>query len=575
MGRDRCASVRRGWPVGRVLYTTRHEYVLESVGAAVRRVDVLDAVAARELLARLTGRAADALPVEAEPVLAATGRVALAVALVGAAIGNGGRDWGAVATDLSAASGTFRQHPYADVFKAMQIGVAGLDAHLASAYRTLAVFPRDQRVPVTAIERLWAHIAAAATPQATLALLEQLAARQLLCSTRAIHFHDLQHEFLLLQEGDMALKHADLLDAYQSLLGDRSSHWRHLPHDGPYIWDHLLYHLRGSGDGAAVYAPMTDLAYVAVRSARNGPYAVETDLRLAARLYPRDGAIQWLLDLYAHWGYLFAGLDTPASVSMALAMRTQPARTTERRRAPHRQPRTSADSALGLAESPDGLVRSIGGHHRNLGVRAVAFSPNGALLATADHISVRLWDTATGELAQVMNRRGSESVTFSSDGSRLATGGGAWRVRLWDIAPGHIRPSAARSRKLAGAFALSPDGSILSVHDIHGTTRLCDLATGRTRTFKDRGYHHHSGDYRGAVAFSPDGRWFATSGYGRIQLLLTATGEIIHTLDKGGGPLAFSPTGTRWATGTMTASSAYGTAPPAKGRATRSARTLA
>ena len=131
----------------------------------------------------------------------------------------------------------------------------------------------------------------------------------------------------------------------------------------------------------------------------------------------------------------------------------------------------------------------------------------------------------------------------------MATGGGAWRVRLWDIAPGHIRPSAARSRKLAGAFALSPDGSILSVHDIHGTTRLCDLATGRTRTFKDRGYHHHSGDYRGAVAFSPDGRWLATSGYGRIQLLLTATGEIIHTLDKGGGPLAFSPTGTRWATG--------------------------
>ena len=54
--------------------------------------------AARELLAGLTGTRADALPGR-EPiaVLEATGRVALALALVGAAIGRGGRTWHEVA----------------------------------------------------------------------------------------------------------------------------------------------------------------------------------------------------------------------------------------------------------------------------------------------------------------------------------------------------------------------------------------------------------------------------------------------------------------------------------------------
>ena len=262
---------------------------------------------------------------------------------------------------------------------------------------------------------------------------------------------------------------------------------------------------------------------------------------------------------------------------MALAMRTQhPPEPLNADALRTVSPEPVLTPRWGLPNAPDGLVRSIGGHHRNLGVRAVAFSPNGALLATADHISVRLWDTATGELAQVINRRGSESVTFSSDGSRLATGGGAWRVRLWDIAPGHIRPSAARSRKLAGAFALSPDGSILSVHDIHGTTRLCDLATGRTRTFKDRGYHHHSGDYRGAVAFSPDGRCARHKWLRQNSVAAYRHGRDHPYTGQGRGSAGiltdWHPMGD-WRA--MTASSAYGTAPPAKGRATRSARTLA
>jgi len=282
-------------PLGRVLYTTRDERVLVSVGAEVRRVDVLPGRVARALLAELTGERVDVLPPAAvDRVLAATGRVPLALALVGAVVGRGGRDWDEVAGELDAARGTFRDHPYADVFKAMQVGVAALDEHLAAAYGMLAVYPQDERVPVAAIARLWGQVNAAATLEQAGVMLQRLAARELLVlDENAISFHDLQHEFLLLRAADMRLVHEDVLAAYRALLPDDDPHWHRLPPSEPYIWEHLLRYLRGARDVAGVHAVATDFTYLAVRCARDGPYAVEAELRAAARLHPGAAAIDW------------------------------------------------------------------------------------------------------------------------------------------------------------------------------------------------------------------------------------------------------------------------------------------
>ncbi|MFI5782944.1 WD40 repeat domain-containing protein [Nocardia sp. NPDC051570] len=69
-------------------------------------------------------------------------------------------------------------------------------------------------------------------------------------------------------------------------------------------------------------------------------------------------------------------------------------------------------------------------------VRAVAFSPNGALLAsTGEDRTIRLWDVhrhqpagqpLTGHTDKV------ESVAFSPDGTLLATGSADKTVRLWN-----------------------------------------------------------------------------------------------------------------------------------------------
>ncbi len=275
-------------PRGRVLYTTRDERVLRDVGAEVQRVDVLPAAAARELLAGLTATRVADLPGDVERVLRATGRVALALALVGAAVGRGGRAWPQVAAQLELGGETFLAHPYANTFKAMQVAVAALDPQLERAYASLAVYPEDTLVPIDAVARYWAHLTAT-TADDTREQLATLAERRLLSRDGdAIGFHDLQRDFLLLRTSDLRLMHHDLLDAYRALLPHAQAPWRELPPQEPYIWEHLIYHLRGAGDSPGVLAAATDVGYLALRAFGGGPHAAERDLRQAADLHPDD-----------------------------------------------------------------------------------------------------------------------------------------------------------------------------------------------------------------------------------------------------------------------------------------------
>ena len=188
-------------PRGRVLYTTRDPAVLAAVGAVAERVDVLSASAARQLLARSAGLPAGALPAgEVDRVLAATGRVALAVALVGAAV-RGGASWAEVAGELDRGGETFLDHPYANTFKALQVATAALDPGLAFAYFSLAVYPPDTRIPVAAVARYWGQLRGSSPGQVHTDL-RTLADRELLILDRdEIAFHDLQHSYLLLQAG--------------------------------------------------------------------------------------------------------------------------------------------------------------------------------------------------------------------------------------------------------------------------------------------------------------------------------------------------------------------------------------
>ena len=108
------------------------------------------------------------------------------------------------------------------------------------------------------------------------------------------------------------------------------------------------------------------------------------------------------------------------------------------------------------------------------GVMALAFRPDGALLATASGRRVRMWDPATGrelfatpELPALITQ-----LAWSPDGEQLAAAGGTGVVYLWDLAAPR-GPVADRAR------CVSPwrlDGSGLAIAALDPTWCAGQLA---------------------------------------------------------------------------------------------------
>ncbi|WP_268252671.1 WD40 repeat domain-containing serine/threonine protein kinase [Streptomyces alanosinicus] len=153
---------------------------------------------------------------------------------------------------------------------------------------------------------------------------------------------------------------------------------------------------------------------------------------------------------------------------------------------------------------------------------AMAFSPDGSLLATGGKGgAVSLWDTATRHrvTSLAVQRRtrwlgrrqtaldgGVFAMAFSPDGSVLATGG-IREVLLWDPVTGGRVTGWRLFVPVTAALAFSPDGSLLATADWGGAVQLWDRATRKpVDEFRD-----HNGMAR-AVAFSPDGSLLASAG---------------------------------------------------------------
>ncbi len=535
-------AFRVAGPRGRVLYTTRHRAVLEDVDAVAQPIDVLPEDAARELLANLT--AGRIWLAQADEVLKQTGRVALAVSLVGAAIA-GGQDWAKVIAELDRGRDTFGDHPYANVFKAMQVGISALLDEDAHAYRALAVYPGDTIIPIEAVARLWNHLYNS-TDSDTRGRLERLASRELLTlKSGGISFHDLQRAFLLLHTKELSLLHEGLLAAYRTLLPTRESSWARLPEDEPYIWEHLIYHLRRAGDGPGVVALVTDLAYLALRTVRSGRYAAESDLYEAKSLYPDHDGIRWLLALFAQWSRLFTNQPTPGDLAATLASRTRgaPASINVRGLKPL-FPTWFFRTLWGLPAASPSLTRVLEGHQGN--VVAVAFSPmqQRRLASASSDGTVRLWDSATGELVTTLesNARKVWGVAFSYDGTMLASADDDGTVQLWEATSGQSATLTGHSRRV-WEVTFSRDGRLLASASADGTVRLWDLATYQPVMT----LYGHVGKVFG-LAISPGGSRLASGGDdGTVRLWDPRTGELIAILNGHEGSvwgLAFSLDGT-------------------------------
>lgn len=112
-------------------------------------------------------------------------------------------------------------------------------------------------------------------------------------------------------------------------------------------------------------------------------------------------------------------------------------------------------------------------------VWGVSLCDNGSLVAAgSDDNKVRLFDTSTGELLQVLrgHNRKVFSVSLSGDGGLLACGGALGEVRIWRTADGELLRKLNDYTAVLRCCALSPDGKRLATASADKTCRVYDNA---------------------------------------------------------------------------------------------------
>ena len=150
--------------------------------------------------------------------------------------------------------------------------------------------------------------------------------------------------------------------------------------------------------------------------------------------------------------------------------------------------------------------------HQGL-INAVTFSPNGSRIASASYEGiVQISDARTGALVRTLkgHKARVNTVAFSPDGSRIVSGGGG-------IEGGRLAEE---------------------VRDEH--LRLWDIAAGRA--FQTFGRH---GDAVDGIAFAPDGQHILSAGR-RVRLWRVSDGRLVRTFNAGAETVAFSPDGRRF-----------------------------
>jgi WD40 repeat protein len=144
---------------------------------------------------------------------------------------------------------------------------------------------------------------------------------------------------------------------------------------------------------------------------------------------------------------------------------------------------------------------------------AVAFSPDGNLLACGGHGLVALWDLRLGQVVRgITDFPGTvQAVRFSPDGALLAVAGGRPAVRgdlrLYRAADLRLAGALAGHEDAVAALAFSPDGRRLASAGFDRTVRLWDVETRKCQ----RVLSSHA-DAVTALAFGPGGRWLASAG---------------------------------------------------------------
>jgi WD40 repeat protein len=196
-------------------------------------------------------------------------------------------------------------------------------------------------------------------------------------------------------------------------------------------------------------------------------------------------------------------------------------------------------------------------HKQELGpvdfVHSLAFSPDGKRVATGGSAAnMSVWNIENGQnvfsVKSPFRQSGIMSsltvVAYAPHGQRIVSGARDGKVNVWNAGTGDLLNSLDGGCSYIEAVAFSKDSKrIVSGSD--GKIKIWDANTGALiRSIQVESYVR-------SVAFSPDGNQIASGYLSRpVQIWNAFTGDLVQTLSETAGPVAYSTDGDLLATGT-------------------------
>jgi WD40 repeat protein/predicted Ser/Thr protein kinase len=192
-----------------------------------------------------------------------------------------------------------------------------------------------------------------------------------------------------------------------------------------------------------------------------------------------------------------------------------------------------------------------------------AVSPDGSRMAVIwfrqNAWAVRLYDLETDKpvVTNAQDIGFTWALSFSPDGTRVATGGEDGLTRLWDTATGAMTAQCRGHTRKVLSVAFRPDGRRVVTTSADGSVRQWDSATGRE---VESPYERHTGEVVTAT-YSPDGLCLASGGTDRSVRVWGAADlhdvAVLHGHIGIVGDLAFGADGRRLASASLATRLSY------------------
>ena len=402
------------------------------------------------------------------------------------------------------------QERHQAVSATLRVSFELLSAEDDARYQELAIFPEDVDIPLTTLQTLWGatgHLDDFDTEELCRRLYRLSLLLQYDLTTRTIRLHDVIRTYLQHAVGTrLPALHAHLLDAYGR------KRWAELPHDEPYLWDHLAEHLIGAQRSGELIATVKDLRYLASKTLARSASAVETDLAVAEQHTPEDIPLRLLKRHFVTMEHLLNRCTTLNAVTVVLACRLQhlPELSDLWQRSFAERPSPSVGLWHPLPDLPHpALIRTLQGH--TSGVNGCAVSPDGAFIVSASRDkTLKVWDAGSGEARLTLHghTNGVRGCAVSPDGAFIVSASLDETLKVWDARSGEAHLTLHGHTNGVRGCAVSPDGAFIVSASADKTLKVWDAGSGEVRLT----LQGHTSGVNGC-AVSPDGAWIVSASW--------------------------------------------------------------